>query len=217
MIAAAAVLGGVKRHVGLLQQLVGVDAVDRRHRDADRGADVDAMAIDFERLVQRAGKPLRQPLRVLVALGAGLQHDELVAAEARDHVAGPDDGLEPRRDLLEQLVADRMAERVVDRLEPVEVDQVDGDVILALVHRGEHPVDALAELVAVGKSGEIVVFRKMRDSLLRAFALGHVLENDDRAAAGHHPARHRDGAITVRRCLNLVEAVVLETVDQVAE
>ena len=56
MAAAAAVLGGVQRHVGLLQQLVGVDAVDRRHGDADRGADVDAMAVDLERLLERAGQ-----------------------------------------------------------------------------------------------------------------------------------------------------------------
>ena len=71
---------------------------------------------------------------------------------------GPDDRSEPRPPLrLQQLVADRMAERVVDRLEAVEVDQVDGDVVVALVHAGEHAVDALAELVAVGEPGELVV------------------------------------------------------------
>ena len=95
MAAAAAVLGGVQRHVGLLQEFVGVDAVVRRHGDADRGADVDAVAVDLERLLQRAGQALRQPLGVLPALGRGLQHDELVAAEAGDHVARTDDGGEP--------------------------------------------------------------------------------------------------------------------------
>ena len=58
-------------------------------------------------------------------------------------------------------------------------------------------------------------FARCGDSLLRAFALGHVLENNHRTTTGHHPARNRDRAITVRRCLNLIEAVVLETLDQV--
>ena len=88
MITAAAILGSVKRHVRFLQQLVGIDPVHRCHRNADRSADVDAMTIDFERIFQRSGEPLRKPLGVLVALCADLQHDELVAAEARDHVAG---------------------------------------------------------------------------------------------------------------------------------
>ena len=67
MAAAAAVLGRIQRHVGLLEQFVGVDAVGRRHGDADRGADVDAVAVDLERLVERPRQPLRQPIGVLPA------------------------------------------------------------------------------------------------------------------------------------------------------
>ena len=97
-------------------------------------------------------QPLRQPLGVLLALGDGLQHDEFVAAEAGDHIDRTDDGAEPGRDFLEQLVADRVTERVVDRLEPVEVDQVDRDVMFMVVHAREHGGDALAELRAVGEA-----------------------------------------------------------------
>ena len=100
-----------------------------------------------------------------------------------------------------------MAERVVDRLEAVEVDQVDGQAIVAVVELGQHVVDAFAELAAVGESGELVVARQMRDALLRALALGDVLENDDRAAVGHHAPRQRDAALAVGRGLHLVEAV----------
>ena len=179
--AAAAILGGVERHVGLLQQLVGIDAVDRRHGDADRGADVDAMTVDFERLLERARQPLGQPFGVLAAFGHGLQHHELVAAEARDHVARLDDGAEPVRHFLEQLVADGMAERVVDRLEAVEIDQVDGDAVLGLVRFLEHPGDAFAELGAIGEPGQFVEFGEMRDAFLRALAFGDVLADRDRA------------------------------------
>ena len=217
MAAAAAVFGRVQRHVGLLQELVGVNAVIRRHGDADRGADVHAMAVDFERFLQRARQALGEPLGVLAALRAGLQHDELVAAEARDHIARLDDGAEPERDLLEQLVADRVAERVVDGFEPVEVDQVDGKVILAFVHGREHAADPLAELRPVGEAGEFVELGEMRDALLRALALGHVFEDDDGSAARHHPARHGDGPIAVGRGMKLVEPVLPQTADQIGD
>ncbi len=54
----------------------------------------------------------------------------------------------------------------------------------------------------------------MRDAFLRAFALGHVFQDDDRAAVGHHPARHRDGAVAVKRGIKLVELVLAQPVHQ---
>ena len=52
--AAAFALGAVEREVGVLQQRLGVDAVARRDRDADAGADDDVVAVDLERLGHRA-------------------------------------------------------------------------------------------------------------------------------------------------------------------
>ena len=51
------------------------------------------------------------------------QHDELVAAEAGDHVAGPQRAAEPLRDGGDELVAERVPEAVVHDLEVVEVDE----------------------------------------------------------------------------------------------
>ena len=51
------------------------------------------------------------------------EHHELVAAEARDDVAGPDRVPEPLRDGHDELVAERVPEAVVDELEVVEVDE----------------------------------------------------------------------------------------------
>ena len=52
---------------------------------------------------------------------------ELVAAEAGDRVAGPEAALEPLADRDEERVADGVAEALVDDLEPVEVEQDQGD------------------------------------------------------------------------------------------
>ena len=58
----------------------------------------------------------------LVGPGAGEEHGELVAAEAGERVGGAQRAAQPARDLLEQPVAVGVAERVVDGLEVVEVD-----------------------------------------------------------------------------------------------
>jgi hypothetical protein len=217
VIAPAAVLGCVERHVSLLQKLVGVDAIHRSHGNADRGPNVDAVAIDIEWILERPRQPLGKPLGVLVTFRADLQHNKLVAAEAGDHVSRPNDGLESRGDLFKELVANWMAKRVIDRLESIKVDQVNRDVVPPLVHGCEHAVNALAEVVAVRETRELVVLGEVGDALLRALAFGHVLENHDRPAAGHHPARHGDGAIAVRRGLNLVETVFPKPLGEVVE
>ena len=56
-----------------------------------------------------------------------LQHRELVAAEAGDHVGFANAALETISDRLQQRIADRMSQRVVDILEVVEIEIVDGE------------------------------------------------------------------------------------------
>ena len=65
---------------------------------------------------RRRGRQLRQ------------QHAELVAAEPGDVSLGADDRLEASRQLAQEQVAGVVAERVVDLLEPVEVDQQHGEL-----------------------------------------------------------------------------------------
>ena len=62
-----------------------------------------------------------------------LDHDrELVAAQAGDHVLGPQARAQARGDRDQQLVAGGVAEAVVDRLEVVEVDEQHGSSPRAL-------------------------------------------------------------------------------------
>ena len=70
------------------------------------------------------------------------QHDaELVAAQPRHHVFVAQHARQARPDLLQQLVAEVVAERVVDLLEVVEVDQ----------HHAEGPADGARALDRVGE------------------------------------------------------------------
>ncbi len=136
-------LGPVHRQIGVAQQVVARLGAELGHDDADAGADEHLGDGDPERIAQRVD----QALGGGVGLGVGrqlLEQDaELVAAPPADRVPGAHAGDKPRRDLLEQEVAGGVAERVVDRLEPVEVE----------VEHGERPAPAGRLLAARGRGG----------------------------------------------------------------
>jgi hypothetical protein len=94
--------------------------------DADTRANAQLAAGDPSRLPERSQQPLRDGDRMRLVRAVD-QDGKLVAAEARQGVAGPELGVEPLRDDLEQLVPGVVAQAVVDLLEPVEVDQQDGE------------------------------------------------------------------------------------------
>jgi hypothetical protein len=54
-----------------------------------------------------------------------------------------DDALQARRDNLQQLVPGRMSQRVVDRLEPIEPNILDGDALARLGDDDQGIADAL--------------------------------------------------------------------------
>ena len=137
---------GVEDRVAALA--VGLRAVHRdvgvAHHVGRRGScSASAMPIEAATTNSRPSRWNGVRQRLLDALGdhgrlAGVadvveQERELVAAEPRDGVAGAQDGLQPPRDGDQQRVADVVAERVVDELEAVEVQEE---------HGGERPVRA---------------------------------------------------------------------------
>ena len=104
---------------------------------------------------------LRHQRRVLRAHQVGEHDRELVAADARHRVAVRTVGLQPHRDLLQQLVAAGVAERVVDRLEAVEVDEQHRQRHLAALCLHDHLREAVGEQRAVGQPGERVELREV--------------------------------------------------------
>ena len=102
------------------------------------------------------------------------EHGELVAAQARREVAGLQRAEQAPGDGLQQLVADRVAERVVDRLEVVEVQEEDRVVAPA---RGEQLAEPVEEERAVGQPGQRVVEGLVLEAALQLAQLGdEVLE-----------------------------------------
>ena len=107
-------------------------------------------------------------------LGLGLDlaaDDELVAAEPRDGVRAADDVLQAAAERDQQLVAGLVAERVVDRLELVDVEQQHRDVALRALRAGERLADAVVEERAVRQAGQRVVERLVADARLALVAV----------------------------------------------
>ncbi len=92
------------------------------------------------------------------------QHDELVAAEPRDRARVTDGLAQHVGGRLDQRIAHQVAERVVDVLETIEIDQHHRHAPLAI--RGGHDQVAhrLAQKIAVRQPGQAVVPRQMLDT-----------------------------------------------------
>ena len=85
------------------------------------------------------------------------QHGELVAADAGHEVGAGHGGLQARADLAQQAVARGVAERVVELLEVVEVDQQQRELGLDRAGRGRGLVELGEQLAAVGQARQRVV------------------------------------------------------------
>ncbi len=86
------------------------------------------MALDHERLFEQGADFVGDSGRVAArALGLvadlGQQDYEFVAAEATDRIFFPQACGQALRNLDQQVVADRVPQCVVDRLEPIEIDE----------------------------------------------------------------------------------------------
>ncbi len=127
----------IERQIRHLQKVAGAGVMLGSERYSDARADVDLAALDLERLAQRRNDAIGQRARRLT-LGdlAGLNDGELVAAKPGQHVRLPQQLLQAGCHLRQQRIAGRMAERVVDLLEAIEVQQQDAERLAALALPG---------------------------------------------------------------------------------
>ncbi len=120
--AGAGLLRLVHRDVGAPQHLDGGGVGVLAHRDPYGGVQREVDPLDAQRSTQRCADLLRHLEQRQLVLAR--HHDrELVATEPRDQRLGTDHLADPVRECDEHLVTDGVAERVVDVLEGVHVQQ----------------------------------------------------------------------------------------------
>ena len=182
-LALAGALRLVHRDVGIAQQ-AGRAHAGRRHGDADAGEHGDVVAGDRHRVAQAVEQSLGDVDRAVDAAAVLEQDRELVAAEAGGGVAGAGGAADAIGDGLQQLVADGVAERVVDRLEVVEVDEQHDDRVGLGTGDAQGVVHAVEEQRPVGEPGQLVVEGAVAELALEVALLGDVAERGDDAVDG---------------------------------
>ena len=194
VLAPARVLGPVKRQVGVAHEHLDRRAVARPHRRTDAGADVELVVLDVVGLRERLDHALGEGRHSIAVGRVADHHGELVSAEPAAHLVVARQLLEPLRDLRQQLVADLVAERIVDRLEAVEVDHQECTARAPLLGVPETVLERFGDHQPIGQSGQRIVPRKVGDFLGR-FALlrdvgPHSAETDEIALlVAHRSAR----------------------------
>lgn len=124
-----------------------------------------------------------------------LQHRELIPAEPCNQIACPRAALQAYRNLLKQQIPDRVAERVIDRLELVEIEIKDRERHGAPFGRRERLAKPLGESRAIGEPREPVGTGEQRDLLFRRLAFGDVDEDAFDFDESPFIIAHRDVAI----------------------
>jgi len=172
--AAPRILRRIKREVGVADERRRGDPLPLRHRDAERRSNTHLLALDRERFGEAQEDRIGNA-RELLGL-AHLRHDdlELVAAEPPDLPLVADDLRQPARDLLQQLVAHRMPQRIVHRLEPVEIHQQQCTGLRLPAMALERALEQVGDMAPVREARERVVARKLVDLALGPFLVGQV-------------------------------------------
>ena len=171
---APALLGHVHRDVRVADQVGRGVRVAARQRDADASADVDLAARHRKRLGERGEDAPRDDFGA-AGVAVGQIGGELVAAEAREHVALAQRRLQPHGGLAQQRVARVMAVPVVDELEAIDVDEQHRARGRATLRQLE--LQLTGELPPVDEPGERVVLGRVRELQLGLLALGDVGED----------------------------------------
>ena len=162
----AVFLGEIHRHVGVLGQRLHVGAVGRIHRDADRGRGVALVAAELQRLAQHRQQLAGDALDLVTFGGFFQDDDEFVAAEPRHDVAGTQRVAQPAADFHQQHVAGVMAQRIVDDLEAVEIDEQHRKLPLIALRGVDRPAQQAVEHLAVRQMGQAVVRGQIFDPLV---------------------------------------------------
>ena len=176
---AALFLGAVQRDIGVLQNLIGIDAVIGEGGYADRSANLKAFVEDFERFGTDHLGDFVGNIAGVVDIGRERHRDgEFVLSRAGDDGAFGKGRTQSLADTAQDRIAHIVAHRIVDVFEMVEIERDNGKALgaaLVVVVGGARLLGQdLDEVVPVGKARQLV-----EESGLVDFVFGGVFNAAD--------------------------------------
>ncbi len=186
---AARRLGLVHGQVSPLHQLVDADLLPAKQGNADARRIVIVVTRQVVGAVEQLDDLLADDPalagRLLGPLAEVLEHDhEFVAPETGNRIPLAHAAAQPLADLLQQAIAHVVPERVVERLEIVEIDEQQRALALAAHARRDGYPQTIVQQAAVRQAGQRVIEREMPDLFLCRLVRAHVGER--RHVVGHH-------------------------------
>ncbi|MNL02295.1 hypothetical protein D3C87_1227960 [compost metagenome] len=187
---AALGLGAVHRGVGVLDQCGNVAAILRIEAGADTGADEKLVFAGLERRGETIEQFGGDVVGIAGLLQARQQNDEFVTPQARHGVDVTQLLLEAHGNALEQQVADRVAEAVVDVFEAVKVEEQHGALATVFLLVVERRQQTAFEQRAVRQAGQRVVVCLVVEFGLGVLEAGNVGEHRDKVGDEVLPVAH---------------------------
>ena len=102
----------------------------RRKCDPDTDGDAHLRAIDLVNVGNLANDASREELRLVLMLDAGLKHDEFVSADPAYHIVAAHRSNKALCDLNQHRIADWVPELIIDGLEPVQIEIMEGNLLI---------------------------------------------------------------------------------------
>ena len=181
---AASRLGLVHGEVGALQQFVDARLMTAEQGDADAGRTAIFLAAELIGLIERAehlsGSGLRPGRRFAAGVAEVLDHEhKFVTTESGHRIAFPHAGLQAACHLDQQSVAHIVTERVVERLEVVQIQEQQCTITAVAAAGGHRLLQAIEQQAPIGQVSQRIVEGKVADFFLGRLACGNVLKHAD--------------------------------------
>ena len=149
VVVAAGVFRLIHGEIGVAQQGFRIRGIAGEGGDADARGDAQVMPGDAMRRIEREDDLLRAERRIVRMHDVREQYEELVAALPAYRVGAAYAGLQALRHRFQQLIADGVAQRIVDVLESIEIDVEHGDRAAGAVRPHHGLIEPIAEQRAV--------------------------------------------------------------------
>lgn len=168
------VLHGVHGNVGIAEEIFRGAAALGKDGDADAEGQANFPAADLNGLGGTANNLFGAMLNV--SYGAEFRHhnDELVPTQPRYCVRFANRGEQALPYGCEKNIAVDVAERIVDLLEPVDVNEEDRSLLVEILCSKDRLVETLVEQGAIGEAGQVIVKREIVDVIRAAAVLGDI-------------------------------------------
>ena len=130
------------------------------HDHTDRRSGRDDLTFDVDGYFDRLAEATREFHHVVAGINAFTQDDEFISAHTSDGVLGADGALDSPGHLPEDVIANPVAHRVVDRLETIDIEVHDRPRKPVATHPSNGSIETVEQQHSVRKTGERIVHRQ---------------------------------------------------------